>query len=100
MLRSNRHWCVDSAPGQRDKVKGDISTNSEELGASYVKVSHYNHWPPHPLVEQCSKVSHGGICAAPHRQMHPTLWMTKHKSAILDVFCLLLLTVTFAVYNQ
>lgn len=55
---------------------------------------------PYPLVEQCSKVSHGGICAAPHRQMHPTLWMTEYKSAILDVFCLLLLKVTFAVFNQ
>ncbi|KAL7371292.1 hypothetical protein ABVT39_023734 [Epinephelus coioides] len=45
MLRSNRHWCVDSAPGQRDKVKGkeesDISTNSEELVASFVKVNHF-----------------------------------------------------------
>lgn len=51
MLRSNRHWCVDSAPGQRDKVKGkeenDISTNSEELVASFVKVSHFiAYWDP------------------------------------------------------
>lgn len=57
MLRSNRHWCVDSAPGQGDKVRAkeysDISTNSEELVASFVKVSHFiahrDPWDHHRL---------------------------------------------------
>lgn len=72
MLRSNRHRCVDSAPGQRAKAReeSDISTNSEELLATYVKVSCFlltethgttTDWPC-PLVKQCSKVSHGRTC--------------------------------------